>query len=329
MNKQNIIKVILIILLLAIIVYLYQTNNIQNKQLAHTDKSLPLQTKKLTKEPAADSNTDTQPATQNTIAATKSQIFLQQLANSQNDNQLLKTLQELLADDEHAALQALKNLNYLQFSGRRVARLLAEHYAQYPDIFDTIERLKLFMNSDAHFIYEDVAAGLLSQHASHLGATSLIDFISQTEHSTIALKATPAVGRQMTLNSNDPAWVIDSIISTENLPNKESLLFGALDQWLQKDPEALLDYINIQAYRPAYDRVLNKYVHQYKDQNPQKVLNWAAKITNPESRHMAIYAAAQALARKSPEDYKVWINRFDEPDLKSRIQESVGKLKTN
>ncbi|MER2494395.1 hypothetical protein [Catenovulum sediminis] len=272
-----------------------------------------------------------QPIQQNTVekeskqnALSKADYYLQQMSESSNDNELLKKLTELLAEDEQAALEALKNLDYLIFSGRRIGRLLVTHFAQYPDIIDSISHLEMFKNSQAHFLYEDVAAGLLSYHASHMSPTTLIAFISQDKHTSIALKATPSVGRQMMKNKADSAWVADTIASMPNIKNKESLLYGALEQWLQTDPNGLLNYLSIQAHRPAYDRVISQYVHQHKESNPEQVLEWAEKIENPESRYMAIYATAQELARKSPETYRSWIAKIDEPELKSRIEEAVG-----
>jgi len=261
-----------------------------------------------------------------TLIQTETAFYLSQLSQADTDNELLAKLEEFLLIDEAATLNALKSLDFNNYSGRRVGTLLIEHFSDYSDVFDTIDKLTMFENSKAHFLYEDVSAGLLASHSSHLDTDSVITFLSEQKNSVIALKASPDVGKQMIENKSDKAFVVDNIANMPDIENKESLLYGALEQWLKQEPDNLLEYLDLHEHRPAFDRVMSQYVFQYKDQNPVKVMALALAIKDDEQRFTAVYGTAQELARHSPKAYTSFIDTVTNTELKERIIEAVGEI---
>jgi|GEM_PF-2724747 len=257
---------------------------------------------------------------------TETAYYLSQLSQADSDNELLAKIKDFLLVDETAVLHTLKSLDFDKYSGRRVGTLLIEHFSQYSDIFDTIDKLTMFENSEAHFLYENVSAGLLASHSSHLDTDSVITFLSEQKNSVIALKASPDVGRQMIEDKSDKAFVVDNIANMPDIENKESLLYGALEQWLKQEPDNLLEYLSLHEHRTAFDRVVSQYVFQYKDQNPENVMPLALAIKDDEQRFTAVYGTAQELARHSPKVYLSFIDTVTNAELKARIIEAVGEI---
>ncbi|XPF95142.1 hypothetical protein ACM9HF_03775 [Colwellia sp. RE-S-Sl-9] len=325
LNKKNIMALSSVIIAVALIAF-YESNN-KNDVSPYTLSSEAV-TSPATKKvlPSYLIQTQKTDKTLQPIIQSDSAYYLNQLSKSGSDNELLSTLRDLILINEEAVLSALKNLDYEKFSGRRIGSFLVEYFAEYSDVFDTIDKLTMFENSAAHFLYEDVSAGLLASHSSHLDTGSVVEFLSKQKNSVIALKAMPDVGRQMMESESDKAFVVDNITAMPDIENKESLLYGALEQWLKQDPDSLLEYLDLHEHRPAYDRVVSQYVHQYKDQNPEKVMELALAIKDNEQRFMAVYGTAQELAKQTPDVYINWIETVTNTELKERIIEAVGEI---
>lgn len=245
----------------------------------------------------------------------------------QNTEELIAWMESMLPENEQAVLNFLSGIDPFKWDPGLISTTLADYYARKQDIFGSIESLEILRNSNAHFLFTETVAELLSTHSSHEDPRQLIHFLEAPENTDITLSARHEVGSRMLEGTDNPSSIIELIRTDADHLIRQSLLNGALEKWAVADLPGLLKYLISAPEQADLDRGYEKAAFYTRQTCPDWAVVFAVRIQNKELRNESTAYAAVQLLQQNPTRYNEWINTLDDKNLVQHIRTKVEEFK--